>query len=127
MISKFVQTVYDTPGSEKTSVLIMGDHIVLANTLYDKLISVPDRKIVNIWINGSPKQGTMSPAPCTTFDFAPSILEFLGFRWKDHQFGVGVSCFSNDQKLLEKYTPEEYQKENDKQSEVYDKIFRGTK
>lgn len=126
MISQFVQIVYSAPGSENTSMMIMGDHIVHANTLYKKLIRIPNRKIVNLWINGSPNRGPMSSDPCTTFDFAPSILEFLGFRWNDHRFGVGISCFSTDQKLLEKYTSEEFQKENDKRSETYNKIFLGT-
>ncbi len=125
MISQFVNKVRASSQKENIAVLIMGDHLAMRNEVQNLLDKASDRKIFNLWINGDPNLKTMTDAPCATFDFAPAILEFLGFRWKDHQFGIGISCFSNDQRLLQKYSYEKYQNEINKESKIYDQLILG--
>ncbi|MDO5581307.1 MAG: LTA synthase family protein [Planctomycetia bacterium] len=125
MISQFVKNVRAVNGSANTAILIMGDHLAMQNTIQDMLERVPERRVFNLWLNGSPQVHSFSSSPCSTFDFAPTILEFLGFRWKDHQFGIGVSCCSHDENLLKYYSINQYEEEFNKESEVYDQIMLG--
>ena len=41
---------------------------------------------------------------------APTLLHAAGARWDSDQFGLGISLFSNQSTLLERYGPEEFNK-----------------
>jgi phosphoglycerol transferase len=76
-----------------TDVLIMGDHLVMMNPLYDLLSSSSNgRRIFNLFITN--KEVTKSRETITHFDIFPTVLDLMGFEFESKRLALGVSGFS---------------------------------
>ncbi|NTU57966.1 MAG: sulfatase-like hydrolase/transferase [Chlorobiaceae bacterium] len=99
-LAAMVRKLMDEGVLEDTEIIIMGDHLFMANDeqIRDNLSS--DRRIYFKMITAdkpNPNRDTM-----THFDIAPTILDLLGMRKNpEEHFGLGISLFS-------KITPEKY-------------------
>lgn len=81
-----------------TEIVIVGDHLFMGDLLTENR----DRRWVNAFINSSVKPKNVS-REFSSVDIAPSILESLGFSIENHKMGFGVSLFSDEETLVEKY------------------------
>ena len=66
-----------------------------------------ERRIFNLF------HGDLPPVPekkrdgyFSALDMAPTLLQAAGARWRNDQFGLGISLFSDRPTLLEQYGPE---------------------
>jgi phosphoglycerol transferase len=77
---------------ENTNVVILGDHLSMTNPLSDRLSQVPRRTIFNRWIA---REGVRkNQETLVHFDFAASILDFIGIHPESGRYGLGYSAFS---------------------------------
>lgn len=98
----FVKWIEEQPFGNNTTVVIAGDHIFQGNLLVEK---IPDaqRRWVDIFVHPSQKPLNRESRVLTSFDMAPTVLESMGFSLKDSRMGLGVSLFSNERTLAEKF------------------------
>ena len=57
------------------------------------------------------------------FDFAPTVLDALGFEWPTHALGVGRSLYYEDPTIMEAHGLDYYNKEALKRSKLYLKLI----
>lgn len=92
-VEDFIQYAHQKGYLENTNIVIMGDHLAMQNPLYDKLKTVKNRTIFNLWI--SKNHIAKNRDETVHFDIAPSILEFIGFDIVGDRYGLGYSAFSH--------------------------------
>ncbi len=88
---KFVDWVKKQPFGERTTILLLGDHQI-SNDLFSA------EETLNIFINTVAKTHNKQ-RKFTTYDFAPTILEAMGYDIA--KFGIGRSLFRENKTLLE--------------------------
>lgn len=99
-IANFIQYVKDKNYLKNTNIVILGDHLSSAKTpVLDKLNKIKNRTIYNSWI--SQDKFSKNREKILHFDFAPSILEFIGFDIKNHKYGLGYSGFAKTAKKFD--------------------------
>lgn len=89
---------------ENTLVVLVGDHLSMKSTLYDKLMSAKERGIYNVFIH-APKP-PKTDRTFTSFDIGPTVLEML--RFEVPVLGYGKSLMRHNTTLIEE-TPEEFE------------------
>ena len=98
MASDFIKWVQKQDFYKNTTLVVLGDHIVIGrNDIYPKK---ENRQIFNVIIN--PVDG-LEPQKhkWTTLDIAPTIMEAIGFE--NTGFGLGRSLWQKNATLYEKY------------------------
>lgn len=93
--------------SDDTILVILGDHLWMGDPEF--LEPVVERHIFNLF------HGDVPPIPAqkreghvSALDMAPTLLQAAGARWGHDRFGLGVSLFSEEPTLLEKYGPQKF-------------------
>ncbi len=122
LIRDFVDWVNKQPFGKKTVIVILGDH----NRMDTKLgrISLPpphQRRVFNCILNSQTK-GTIAGRTAAEFDFAPTILEALSFRWKSYSLGIGRSLYQKHPTILEKYGLQVWNSESQRHSKLYTRL-----
>ncbi|MFW6210705.1 MAG: LTA synthase family protein [bacterium] len=84
-----------------TVIVILGDHLAMHNTLYDRLEQAENREIVNVIINSRKNTGNLKRV-FTMFDLMPTLIESMGGEIEGRRLGLGVSLFSEKKTLIEK-------------------------
>lgn len=86
--------------NDDVAYIVLGDHLFMGNP--DFLERVERRRIFNLF------HGNLPAIPekkrhqhVSALDMAPTLLQAAGARWKNDQFGLGVSLFSEEPSLLE--------------------------
>ncbi|MBQ8785153.1 MAG: LTA synthase family protein [Alphaproteobacteria bacterium] len=121
MASDFIKWVQNQDFYKNTTIVVLGDHIVIGkNNIYPKK---ENRQIFNVIIN--PVDG-LEPQKhkWTTLDVAPTIMEAIGFENKG--FGLGRSLWQKDETLYEKYGLK-LDMEFNKNSDFYKKFNKNEK
>jgi len=116
-VVSFVEWVQAQPFGEKTTIVIIGDHLAMKNPLSEKL-QKGERKIYHTLIN-SRKSVPNVNRQFSHFDLFPTMLESIGFEVEGHRLGLGTSLFSEEKTLLEKLGKEQLNQELGKRSELY--------
>ncbi|OWV07818.1 hypothetical protein B7992_14130 [Fibrobacter sp. UWH1] len=98
-IYEFVNWVNQQKFGTNTEIVILGDHLFMGHLLTQNRT----RSWINIFINASKIPNQTKNRLFTSVDFAPTILESLGYSIKNHRYGFGVSLYSQEKTLLEKY------------------------
>ena len=98
---KFIEWIKEQPYYENTEIVVVGDHLFPGEYLVDKNDST--RRWIDLFINPAIQPKKLKKREFTSFDIAPSILESMGFDVDGHRMGFGVSLFSEEATLLEKY------------------------
>jgi len=88
-VADFVQYVKAKHGLDKVNIVILGDHLVMTNPILDKLNSSSLRSVFNLFISKDPIHKNTDEI--MTFSLLPTILEFIGFDFKDGKLGLGYS------------------------------------
>ncbi len=124
LIHSFVNWVQAQPFAKDTAIILVGDHLSMANDVYDTLIKSQNRQIVDIFINGTKTPHQKEGRAFATFDFAPSILSFMGGNIPQDAFGLGRDLFSKTPTITEKLGVSEIRNELQKYPPEYQKFFK---
>lgn len=109
----------DTPN---TVVSVLGDHYFMGNP--DFIRKVPERRIFNLFAGDTPTIPLEKKRMITTaFDIAPTLLQAAGARWRNDQFGLGVSLFSRSHSLPGQIGFEAMNRGIEKQSARYKEFY----
>lgn len=104
---------------KNTVVVIVGDHLQM-ETKFTKELNKHKREIVTIVMNSNYNNKYKEiHKNYSTFDIAPTLLESMGIQIDGHHFGLGTSLLSDEQTMMEKITPEEFNEELLKPSLFY--------
>ena len=91
-VEKFINWLKKQPFWERTTVLLMGDH-----QMSSKFFS--SSQVFNVFINSAVSTNNKQ-RDFTSYDFAPSILDAMGYDVAE--FGIGRSLFRENNTLFEK-------------------------
>ncbi|MDY6407614.1 MAG: sulfatase-like hydrolase/transferase [Pseudomonadota bacterium] len=123
-IDAFVNWIKNQPFASDTAIILLGDHIAMANDVYDKLIKNPERQVMNIFINGVSQNNIKKKRAFGTFDFAPTILAYMGAILPDNSWGLGRSLLATDPTLTETFGFDTVRREIQRYSTEYQNFFR---
>ena len=100
MVHDFTGWVREQDFFDNTTLVILGDHLHMANDLGPVDLSEEKREVFNAFIN-SARQSPGTDRVFASFDLCPTILESLGASISGGRFGLGVSLFHDSPTLLE--------------------------
>ena len=129
LMKDFLNRFYLQPYSQNTVLIIVGDHLRMAGgpksgSGFLKNIPKDKRRIYNVFINSSRDELPLNmQRTFSQIDMFPTILEAAGFTVKGHRLGLGVSVFSDEKTLIEKYGKEELKKNLMKSSPLYSRLW----
>lgn len=104
-LGKFVEWFKQQDFAADTTLVILGDHLLMYGDIYKYAEKAKNRETINlIW--GKAAMPANIHKPFYQFDWAPTFLEMAGIRWLDHRWGLGVSLLSEAQTLAEIYGPD---------------------
>ena len=96
-IADFVRFVHDEGFDEDTNVVVLGDHLSMHNSLWDRLQDAPDRHVFNAFFA---KQAPLkNREDIVHFDLLPTLLDFIGITSDDGRLGLGTSAFAGSIKV----------------------------
>ena len=122
-IDAFVKWIQEQPFGKDTAVILLGDHIAMANDVYGELKKNPSRQVVNIFMNGISSKKAVE-REFGTFDFAPTILTYLGAILPDDSWGIGRNLMSKSKTLTEEMGFEKVKREIQRYSAEYQALFQ---
>lgn len=100
-ISEFVNWIQQQDSYNRTTIILVGDHLFKGKSLANDDTPVRMRSWYNTFINvDESKRNVRTNRLFTSFDIAPSIMESLGFELNLHRMGIGVSLFSENQETI---------------------------
>lgn len=121
-IAHFVDWLKEQPFYQNTTVVLLGDHLMMNSSLTADM----DRKPLNIFINTVPPALNAKNRTFTSFDIYPTIVESIGVEIKGHRLALGTSLFSNMPTLTEStFSIEQMNTEIRKSSKLYDWLLYG--
>lgn len=107
---------------DHTIVMVIGDHGLQLEL--DFFSYVKQRKIYNVFFGNLPDiPSNKLQEKMTALDIAPTILQSAGAKWENDQFGLGISLFSKESTLIEKYGEKEFDRLLTPESKFYDNFF----
>lgn len=123
LISEFVAWTQQQPWGKNTVVVILGDHNMMTNHVGPADLTDPtDRRVYNCILNSKNGKKLVSHK-AAEFDFAPTILDAMGFRWPSHSFGIGRSLYSESPTLLDEVGVTTWNAEAAKHSDLYMRLI----
>ena len=123
-IADFVKWIQNQPFYENTTIVLLGDHLMMNNSLTSEM----RRRPLNIFINSAIPASKTNNRIFTPFDIYPTILESMGAQIEGHRLGLGTSLFSNIPTLTEgTFSIEDMNTEIRKSSKIYDWLLYGKK
>lgn len=90
-VADFINYIKQQGYLKNTNVVVLGDHLTMPNAVYDKIADIEDRKIYNLWV--SEPMAEPNRDRIIHFDFAATILEFIGYKVHGNRYGLGYSAF----------------------------------
>lgn len=101
-LTSFVDFI-QTNNSDNTALAILGDHLFMGDPSF--LATRDKRRIFNFfWTEKVKGVEIEREKSITALDIAPTLLELAGAKWNNHKYGMGVSIFSNDKNLTDKFS-----------------------
>ena len=109
--------------SSNTALAVIGDHYFMGNPPF-----LPDfsrRRIFNLFWSSDIKKGLnlKEDKNISALDIAPTLLELAGGRWDNHKYGLGVSIFSAEPNLIERYGLDTLNQNLNKPSNSYNSFY----
>lgn len=118
LIYDFVNWLKEQPYYEKTTILIVGDHLSMQNDFFKKR-NANERYVYSCIINPRDKTAKLNNRIFTSLDTYPTILYSIGANISGNKLGLGVNLFSEEKTLAEKYGVKYLNKELLKNSKYY--------
>ncbi len=105
-----------------TVLMVLGDHNYMGiSKIFDSKINrTIYNAIYNSHKNVSKEKINQS---VTALDIAPTILELCGAEWNNKQFGLGISLFSDEKSLIERYDEKKFNDLIKQKSKFFDQFF----
>ena len=101
-LASFVKWFKAQNFAENTTLVIMGDHLMMYNDIQAYLDKASRRETLNlIWGSAAPEKDIHKPF--NQFDWAPTLLEMAGVYWDGHKFALGTSLLSEEKTLQEQF------------------------
>jgi phosphoglycerol transferase len=94
-LAEFVRFVQARGYLKDTTVVILGDHLAMPNSVYDKLQQAGERKIFNLVLAEPPLPLPLDKQALLPFDFFPTLVELVGFPVAGHRLGLGYSALGD--------------------------------
>lgn len=91
-IADFVRFVHDEGFDEDTNVVVLGDHLSMRNSLWDRLQDAPNRHVFNAFFARQPL--AKNREDIVHFDLLPTLLEFIGIPSDNGRLALGTSGFA---------------------------------
>ncbi len=91
-IADFVRFVHDEGFDEDTNVVVLGDHLAMRNTLWDRLQDAPNRHVFNAFF--AKQAPVKNRDDIVHFDMLPTLLDFIGIASDDGRLALGTSGFA---------------------------------
>ena len=105
ILASFAEWFQKQDFAADTTLVILGDHLMMFNDIQKYLDKSPKREIFNmVWGYAAPQENTKRQF--NQFDWAPTLLEMAGFEWNGHKFGLGTSLLSGESTMQEIYKDE---------------------
>jgi phosphoglycerol transferase len=120
-IEEFISFVKSRGLMKNTNIVIMGDHLLMASTISNKLQKTKSREIYNKWISN--EKITFNREIINHFDIAPTILDFIGIRVDGGRFGLGYSALNTENSKLNEDFISELMNGLNKKSKFYDSFW----
>lgn len=120
LIKQFVDYVKKQPYYKDTSIVIIGDHLIMQSDFMNDKMS-KNRTIYNCFINPANKDIKNTKRTYTALDIYPTIISSLGANIEGNKLALGVNLFSNEKTLAEKYGFKKLNNELKKSSSFYNK------
>lgn len=121
-IGNFVQWLQQQPFYSNTTVVLLGDHLMMNDAFTPEM----NRKPLNIFINSAIPAAQAKNRIFTPFDIYPTILESMGAQIDGGRLGLGTSLYSDKPTLTESgISVKEMDNEVRKSSKVYDWLLYG--
>ena len=124
IIDNFIKWVLDSEFGDNTVIVLLGDHYMMTNRIGNVSLNDNSRRIFNVILNSKAKNTIPKQRKAAVFDFAPTVLEAMGFEWPLHSLGIGRSLFQNNPTILELHGLDFYNKEAMKRSKKYMKLVK---
>ena len=86
-----------------TEIVLVGDHLFMGQVF--KKEEQKERKFLTAFINSNFKTDSLN-REFSSFDIFPTVLESMNFKIEGSKLGLGVSLFSEEMTLLEKFGKE---------------------
>lgn len=117
-LADFSNKIWD----EDVVYIVLGDHFFMG---YPEFMShLKERRIFNLFHgNLPPVSEKKRDEYVSALDMAPTILQSAGARWKNDQFGLGISLFSDQSTLLEQYGPQKFDEILNSWSPFYSTLY----
>lgn len=128
LAADFLHWISQQDFADKTTVIVLSDHLVMGTALTPFLKKHSDRRHnLNIVINPVRPLKTDGRA-ISQFDWAPTMLEAVGARLPEGRLGLGVSLFSGNKTLVERLGVKTLNHELTRYSQYYiDAFINGNK
>jgi len=122
MTGNFLEWISQQPWYKNTIVMAIGDHVTPG--LSARVELSPDEKLYTVaFFLNAPTEGINTNRTFSNLDYAPTILELLGWQLPRHGFALGRSLLSNEQTLLESYGRDSLETNLRQQSIQYDEFL----
>lgn len=110
-VYEFVEWIQQQDFAENTTIVMCGDHLTMDADYCEDVPEDYNRRVYTCIINSKKKPVITEDRIYSTFDLFPTTIEALGFEIEGAKLGLGVSLYSEEQTLLEKYDIETLNKE----------------
>jgi phosphoglycerol transferase len=119
LIGNFVAWLGKQPFATNTVIVILGDHNMMTKKIGNIEFSSPEKRRVFNCILNSRAGVKMGERSAAMFDYAPTILDALSFKWPSYSLGIGRSLYREKPTILETYGKEKWDSESKKRSVLY--------
>lgn len=122
---KFVRWIQQQPFYENTTIVLIGDHLSMANEFFENVTGY-NRTVFNLIINPAPNVADIDASRTfnrcwAVFDMFPTLLASIGVEIEGNRLGMGTNLFSDEQTLFERDTYQVVNVEIGKKSNFYNK------
>jgi phosphoglycerol transferase len=93
-LASFVRFVRDQGYLKDTTLVILGDHLAVGNTVEDTLRSAGPRRVFNLFLGADPFPARADPV--VSFDMFPTLLQATGMQAVQGRLGLGRSAWRPD-------------------------------
>ena len=102
LIKQFVDYIKLQPYYKDTTIVIVGDHLIMQSDFMNDKMS-KNRTVYNCIINPKNKDIKNKKRIYTALDLYPTIVSSLGAEIKGNRLALGINLFSKRKTLIEKY------------------------
>ena len=102
-VAEFISWLKLQPFYDNTTVVLVGDHLTMDSDYGSDIDNSYERKAFVSILNSAINRSNQRSRVYSTFDLFPTILNSLGAHVKGDRLGLGVSLYSDQPTILERY------------------------